>query len=104
MNPISHQPGFHCPVCGSEGYVHVSVRRADDSWRTTPLYQCCGCTAVFMDPARFTARERMVLKRSGMSDVWALAPAPAVRPAADGAARSAPRTRGRQGAPEDPSV
>lgn len=90
MPPISHQPGFHCPVCGSEGYVHVSVRRTDDTWRTTPLYQCCGCTAVFMDPARFTARERLVLKRSGMAEAWALAPAqPAAPP--DGAPAPARR-------------
>ncbi len=75
MQPLSHEPGFHCPVCGSEGYVHVSVKRPDDTWKTTSLFQCCGCSSVFLDPVKFTARTRLVLKRSGMSELWTLGPA-----------------------------
>ena len=76
MPPISHQPGFHCPVCGSEGYVHVTVRRPDDTLKATSLFQCCGCSAAFVDPEKFTARKRMVLQRTGMTDFWSLVPAP----------------------------
>ena len=54
MQPLSHQPGFHCAVCGSEGYVYVFVERPDGTRRTTSLFQCCGCSATFTDPAKFT--------------------------------------------------
>jgi len=75
MQPLSHQPGFHCPVCGSEGYVYVAVERPDGTRRATSLFQCCGCSATFTDPDKFTARRRLVLQRSGMSDIWTLVPA-----------------------------
>ena len=75
MPPLSHQPGFHCPVCGSEGYVYVAVERPDGTRRTTSLFQCCGCSATFIDPDKFTARKRLVLQRSGVSEIWTLVPA-----------------------------
>ena len=75
MQPLSHQPGFHCPVCGSEGYVYVAVERPDGTQRATSLLQCCGCSATFTDPDKFTARKRLVLQRSGMSEIWTLVPA-----------------------------
>lgn len=76
MSPLSHQPGFHCPVCGSEGYVYVTTERPDGSRRATSLFQCCGCSTAFTDPEKFTARKRLVLQRSGMSEVWTLVPSP----------------------------
>jgi hypothetical protein len=53
----------------------VAVERPDGTRRATSLFQCCGCSATFTDPDKFTARRRLVLQRSGMSDIWTLVPA-----------------------------
>ena len=77
---IAHAPGFWCPICGTEGYVYASVARPDGSSRVISLYQCAGCSVVFSDPEKFTARKRLRLRRSGSGDIWTLVPAvPAVK-------------------------
>jgi hypothetical protein len=55
--------------------VYVAVERPDGTRRATSLFQCCGCSATFTDPDKFTARKRLVLQRSGMSEIWTLVPA-----------------------------
>jgi DNA-directed RNA polymerase subunit RPC12/RpoP len=48
---------FKCPLCGSNGYVRVRVKKPDGSWYTTEFYKCASCTAMFTDPVEFTKQE-----------------------------------------------
>ena len=54
---------FECPLCGSNGYVRVRVKKPDGSWYTTEFYKCAGCTAMFTDPADFTNQKGTKYRR-----------------------------------------
>ena len=56
--------------------MYVTTERPDGTRRATSLFQCCGCSTAFTDPEKFTARKRLVLQRSGMSEIWTLVPSP----------------------------
>jgi transposase len=52
--------GFRCPLCSSNVYEQVMMRRPDGSSAATQSFQCAGCTVVFRDAARFTRCEKFV--------------------------------------------
>lgn len=56
---------FLCPICGSDGFQVVIVKRADGVPRTTEAYECRGCSAMFRDADRFTVHRPKVEKASG---------------------------------------
>ena len=42
-------PAFRCPLCASNGYVHVGkTKRVED------ILSCAGCSVVFTDSQRLT--------------------------------------------------
>jgi hypothetical protein len=49
---------FRCPLCATEYYTRVRVRRANGSLYTTEFFSCLGCTIMFRDPGRFMNRAR----------------------------------------------
>jgi hypothetical protein len=51
---------FLCPVCGSDAYVAVHVRRPSGNWYRTPFHRCFGCSVLFEDPAIFGRTSRQV--------------------------------------------
>ena len=52
--------GFRCPICRTESYVPVRVKRPNGNWYVTPFYQCFGCSAMFTDPVQFTRCETIL--------------------------------------------
>jgi predicted RNA-binding Zn-ribbon protein involved in translation (DUF1610 family) len=51
---------FKCPLCGSDGYTRVRVKKADGSWYITEFYHCFGCSVMFTDPVQFTQQKRVI--------------------------------------------
>jgi hypothetical protein len=49
---------FLCPLCGSDGYVVIHVRRPSGAWHRTEFYQCFGCSVMFRSPVAFTQQRR----------------------------------------------
>jgi len=45
---------FRCRLCRAESYEPVTVRRPDGSLYRSTLLACVGCSAVFLDPDRFS--------------------------------------------------
>ena len=39
-----------CRMCGATSYRRVVARDEQGALRSTPLYQCSGCSVVFADP------------------------------------------------------
>lgn len=56
-------PGYACPVCGNKEYKRVVVPRDDGRDYQTMFFACVGCTAMFLDPYRFTNFESAVSSR-----------------------------------------
>jgi len=48
---------FRCPICGGSAYRRVYAPRPDATHRQTFLYECAGCSTVFLDPIAFNANE-----------------------------------------------
>jgi hypothetical protein len=46
---------FRCRICSTTGYERVVVMRDSGKPYRTPFFACMGCSAVFGDPARFSA-------------------------------------------------
>jgi hypothetical protein len=40
-------PPFLCPLCGSDAYVEVNVKRPSGEWYRTAFYKCFGCSVLF---------------------------------------------------------
>jgi len=55
--------GFQCPICRSEKYVQVTVKRRDGNWYTTEFYKCVGCSVMFTDPVDFTRHYPILHRR-----------------------------------------
>src|SRR5437870_4939779 len=49
---------FDCPLCGSNQCLSVVVPRPNGDYYTTRFYKCAGCTAMFLDPDRFSKEVR----------------------------------------------
>lgn len=45
---------FKCPVCACIGYNRVVVLRPNGRRYETSFFACSNCTAMFLDPDRFT--------------------------------------------------
>ena len=54
------EPPFCCPLCGSDSYVDVHVRRPNGDWYRTSFFKCFGCAVMFHDPLAFTQQNRHV--------------------------------------------
>jgi hypothetical protein len=50
---------FICPLCGSDGYVAIHVKRPGGNWYRTPFYRCFGCSVVFTQPRAFTQQRKL---------------------------------------------
>lgn len=48
---------FRCPHCRGTSYESVSLYREGRPAFPLPLFACCGCSAVFLDPWQFTRCE-----------------------------------------------
>jgi hypothetical protein len=46
---------FRCRICSATGYERVVVMRESGKPYRTAFFACMGCSAVFGDPARFSA-------------------------------------------------
>jgi rubredoxin len=55
---------FLCPVCGSDGFQQVIVKRPDGVTRTTEAWECRGCSTMFRDADRFTVHRPIVQRKS----------------------------------------
>jgi hypothetical protein len=51
---------FRCPICRSQRYEAVVVRRTSAKPYTTEFFECAGCSVMFRDPVRFTRFEPYV--------------------------------------------
>ena len=61
MGPQSSKtPPFLCPLCGSDAYVAIHVKRPSGNWYRTPFFKCFGCAVMFHDPVAFTRQKRLV--------------------------------------------
>jgi len=49
-----------CPLCGSDGYVAIHVRRPGGNWYRTPFYRCFGCSVMFEHPRAFAQQRKIV--------------------------------------------
>jgi predicted RNA-binding Zn-ribbon protein involved in translation (DUF1610 family) len=57
---------FECPICGSDGFKQVQIKRADGSWQLTQAYECTGCSTMFRERERFTKHRRQVIGADGV--------------------------------------
>ncbi len=55
-----NQVSFRCPICRSQRYEAVVVRKATHKPYTTEFFECAGCSVMFRDPVRFTRFEPYV--------------------------------------------
>jgi hypothetical protein len=46
---------WRCRLCGFDRYHRVSVLRKIGVRYETPFHACCGCSAMFLNPAQFDA-------------------------------------------------
>jgi hypothetical protein len=44
---------FMCPICKCVNFKEVVVPRGEGYYRTA-FFECCGCSAMFHDPAKFS--------------------------------------------------
>lgn len=51
---------FKCPLCGTDGYTRVIVKKPNGHWYTTEFYHCFGCSVMFTDPVKFTQQRQIV--------------------------------------------
>jgi predicted RNA-binding Zn-ribbon protein involved in translation (DUF1610 family) len=51
---------FLCPLCGSDGYTRVTVKKPNGHFYVTEFYHCFGCSVMFTDPVKFTQQKRVV--------------------------------------------
>ena len=54
---------FCCPLCGCTSFEAVQIDRPGQAPYMLPLFACCGCSAAFTDPVRFTLRDRGAYQR-----------------------------------------
>jgi rRNA maturation protein Nop10 len=54
---------FRCPLCDCTSFEAVQIDRPGRAPYTLPLFACCGCSAAFADPVRFTLRDRGAYQR-----------------------------------------
>jgi hypothetical protein len=54
--PANNDPPFRCPICRTAYFGEVTVKKGNGQY-TTEFLQCAGCTAMFMDPVKFTKSE-----------------------------------------------
>lgn len=45
---------FRCPICRSQIYMAVTVRRPSGKTYRTEFFECGGCSVMFRDPQKFT--------------------------------------------------
>ena len=57
---------FKCPICGSDGFTQVAVKRRDGSEQLTQAYECKGCSVMFRERERFTAHRLQVVGADGV--------------------------------------
>jgi hypothetical protein len=50
---------FRCPLCRTEYYTRVRVKRANGTIYVTEFFACLGCTVMFRDPGRFMNRTQL---------------------------------------------
>jgi hypothetical protein len=48
---------FRCAVCGGGEFRRVCTPRPDGTSKETILYECAGCSVVFLDVTAFNANE-----------------------------------------------
>jgi len=53
---------FMCPICKDTNFKDVVVPRGQGYYRTA-FFECCGCSAMFHDPAKFTVGRDEKAKR-----------------------------------------
>ena len=58
--PSSPTAPFLCPLCGSDSYVAIHVRRPSGNWYRNPFYRCFGCAVMFENPVAFTRSKKLV--------------------------------------------
>jgi len=51
---------FKCPLCGSDGYTRVTVKKPNGHWYVTEFYHCFGCSVMFTDPVKFTQQKQLI--------------------------------------------
>lgn len=56
---------FECPICGPDGFTHISVRGRDGTPRLTQAYECMGCSTMFRERERFTRHRIRLLGADG---------------------------------------
>jgi hypothetical protein len=53
---------FRCPICSSTNFKDVVVPPGAGVYRTA-FFECCGCSAMFHDPVRFSVDRDEKAKR-----------------------------------------
>jgi hypothetical protein len=53
---------FRCPICSHINFKEVVVSRGEGYYRTA-FFECCGCSAMFRDPAKFSVDRDKKAKR-----------------------------------------
>jgi hypothetical protein len=56
---------FRCAVCGAGEFCHVWAPRPDGTGKETFLYECAGCSVVFLDVTAFNVNEPAPSKSRG---------------------------------------
>jgi hypothetical protein len=60
MAPQPPSPPFLCPLCGSDSYVVIHVRRPSGNWYRTDFCACFGCSVMFQNPLAFSRQRKVV--------------------------------------------
>ena len=51
---------FICPLCGTNAYVPVTVKKPNGAWYQTEFFKCFGCSVMFTNPADFTKQKQHI--------------------------------------------
>jgi hypothetical protein len=62
--PIGYRSAmaFMCPICSHINFTDVVVPRGEGVYRTA-FFECCGCSVMFRDPAKFSVDRDEKAKR-----------------------------------------
>lgn len=64
MHKDDRYADYKCPICESDSYVRIVVKKPNGDWYRTAFFQCFGCSVMFTDPKAFTEKRKHV--RNGL--------------------------------------
>jgi hypothetical protein len=83
---------FTWPLCGTNQYVAIHVKRPGGNWYRAPFYRCFGCSVMFEQPRKFAQqRSEFAIRTRSAKRLHRIRLAPTRRSSCTFAPYSAPR-------------